>query len=146
MTNTTLTDNGTQTVSNKDMSSPTNTGFPKTSTGSTAPATTPTTVGDIYVDTTAGTAYVATGTSSSGDWQEIGAGGGGGWELIDEYVGDNTASTTGSISIASTYSQLKIEIAAYTDGNSQIGMQINGITTSSLYVRQSQQNGSVNTT
>ncbi len=40
------------------------------STGSSAPASTPTKAGDIYVDTTADVVYVAVGTASSADWQE----------------------------------------------------------------------------
>lgn len=38
---------------------------------STAPSTTPTFVGQQYVDTTADKMYVATGTSSSSDWMEV---------------------------------------------------------------------------
>jgi hypothetical protein len=41
------------------------------STGSTAPSSTPSQVGELYVDTTSGIAYIATGTSSSADWDQI---------------------------------------------------------------------------
>jgi hypothetical protein len=37
--------------------------------GSGAPSTTPTYLFQRYVDTTAGTAYIATGTASSADWK-----------------------------------------------------------------------------
>lgn len=38
-------------------------------TGSGAPATTPTAVGQHYIDTTNGVSYISVGTSSSGDWE-----------------------------------------------------------------------------
>jgi hypothetical protein len=41
---------------------------PAVSSGVAAPTTTPLTVGDIFVDTTANKIYVATGVASSGDW------------------------------------------------------------------------------
>jgi len=41
---------------------------PTISSGTSAPATTPTKVGDMFVDTTGKKIYVATGVSSSGDW------------------------------------------------------------------------------
>lgn len=44
---------------------------PGISTGAVAPASTPTAVGDIYVDTVAATVYVATGTTSAADWTGI---------------------------------------------------------------------------
>jgi len=45
------------------------------SSGAGAPATTPEAVGDIYIDTTADTVYVATDTVSSADWDLLQAGG-----------------------------------------------------------------------
>lgn len=39
--------------------------------GSGAPASTPSAVGDVYIDTTGDVAYIATGTASSADWDEI---------------------------------------------------------------------------
>ena len=45
-----------------------NDSMPIISSGTTAPATTPTKVGDVYLDTTAKKVYFATGTSSSADW------------------------------------------------------------------------------
>lgn len=41
------------------------------STGTTAPSSTPTGAGYIYIDTTAGNAYIAVGSSSSADWKLI---------------------------------------------------------------------------
>jgi len=41
---------------------------PTISTGTTTPSTTPTKVGDIFVDTAGGTLYFAKGTSTAGDW------------------------------------------------------------------------------
>jgi hypothetical protein len=41
------------------------------SSGAGAPASTPSTVGLIYIDTTAGTAYIATGVASPADWTGI---------------------------------------------------------------------------
>ena len=52
-------------------------GAPIISSGAGAPASTPTAVGNIYVDTTADTVWAAAGTASSADWkQATGAGGG----------------------------------------------------------------------
>ena len=45
----------------------------KATSGSTAPSTTPTYVWQQYIDTTNDKMYVATGTSSSSDWTEVGA-------------------------------------------------------------------------
>ena len=45
----------------------------KATSGSTAPATTPSYVWQQYIDTTNDKMYVATGTSSSSDWTEVGA-------------------------------------------------------------------------
>ena len=43
----------------------------KVSSGTTAPTSTPDSVGDIYVDTTNLKIYIATGTSSSSDWKKV---------------------------------------------------------------------------
>jgi len=51
---------------------------PLVSTGTAAPTTTPSVVGDIFVDATNNKVYVATGTASSSDWTEVTGGGGGG--------------------------------------------------------------------
>lgn len=45
--------------------------FVKRFTGTAAPATTPSKVGDIFVDTANNRTYVAHGTSSSADWKEV---------------------------------------------------------------------------
>lgn len=44
-------------------------GAPIISSGAGAPASTPTKVGDIYIDTTGDNAYIAVGTASSADWE-----------------------------------------------------------------------------
>ncbi len=44
---------------------------PTISSGTTAPSSTPDKIGDIYVNTTGTTMYVATGTSSSSDWTAV---------------------------------------------------------------------------
>ena len=41
------------------------------STGVIPPTSTPSSVGDIYIDTAAGKMYVAMGTSSSADWKKV---------------------------------------------------------------------------
>jgi len=52
-------------------------GAPIISAGAGAPSSTPTKVGDVYVDTTGDNVYAAAGTASSADWkQATGAGGG----------------------------------------------------------------------
>lgn len=43
--------------------------------GAGAPASTPAKIGNIYVDTTSGSSYIAKGTSSSADWKITGGGG-----------------------------------------------------------------------
>jgi len=45
-------------------------------TGTAAPATTPTDVGQHFIDTTGSVGYVAVGTSTSADWKETTGGGG----------------------------------------------------------------------
>lgn len=54
--------------------------LPDISSGAGAPGSTPTKVGDVYIDTTGDDAYIAVGTASSGDWEKSndGVGGGGG--------------------------------------------------------------------
>lgn len=44
---------------------------PTISSGTSAPGTTPTKVGDIFVDTNAGKVYISAGTSSSSDWKVL---------------------------------------------------------------------------
>ena len=67
-------------------------GLPVVSTGSSAPATTPSAVGDIYVDTTNSLIYIATGTSSSADWDILASGTSGTPAKGSLLVGDGTAS------------------------------------------------------
>lgn len=40
-------------------------------TGTSAPATTPSRVGDLFIDTTNNRTWISHGTSSSADWKEI---------------------------------------------------------------------------
>lgn len=44
---------------------------PERSTGTAAPTTTPTKIGNIFVDTANAKVYVATGTASSSDWTVV---------------------------------------------------------------------------
>lgn len=44
---------------------------PQVSSGIVAPTTTPTKVGNIYVDTLARKMYIAVGTANSGDWEIV---------------------------------------------------------------------------
>ena len=53
-------------------------GAPIISSGAGAPASTPSKVGDIYIDTTNDDAYIAVGTASSADWEKSNDGAGGG--------------------------------------------------------------------
>jgi len=48
--------------------SPARASTPRTSNGTAAPLTTPSKIGDIYVDTVLKKVYVGTGTASSADW------------------------------------------------------------------------------
>lgn len=66
---------------------------PTISSGAGVPASTPTKVGDIYIDTTGDDAYIAVGTASSADWEKSndGAGGGGGtWGSITGTLSNQT--------------------------------------------------------
>jgi hypothetical protein len=48
-----------------------NSAVPRIYTGTSAPGTAPTKVGDIYIDTAAGTVYVSKGTASPADWSQV---------------------------------------------------------------------------
>ena len=50
-------------------------GAPTVTTGAGAPSSTPSAEGDIYIDTTGDTSYIAVGTASSADWQAAAASG-----------------------------------------------------------------------
>lgn len=67
---------------------------PAISSGAGAPASTPSKVGDIYIDTTNDDAYIAVGTASSGDWEKSNDGAGGG--ISDGDKGDITVSASGA--------------------------------------------------
>lgn len=68
---------------------------PTISSGAGAPASTPTKVGDIYIDTTGDDAYVAVGTASSADWEKTNDGAGGG--ISDGDKGDIVVSSSGTV-------------------------------------------------
>ena len=70
-------------------------GAPIVSSGAGAPASTPTAVGDIYIDTTGDDAYIAVGTASSADWEKSNDGAGGG--ISDGDKGDITVSSSGAV-------------------------------------------------
>lgn len=67
---------------------------PTISSGAGAPGSTPTKVGDIYIDTTGDDAYIAVGTASSADWEKTNDGAGGG--ISDGDKGDITVSASGA--------------------------------------------------
>lgn len=67
---------------------------PTISSGAGAPSSTPSKVGDIYIDTTGDDAYVAVGTASSADWEKTNDGAGGG--ISDGDKGDITVSGSGA--------------------------------------------------
>lgn len=52
--------------------------LPNISSGAGVPASTPSKIGDIFIDTTNDDAYIAVGTASSADWEKTNDGGGGG--------------------------------------------------------------------
>lgn len=68
--------------------------YPDITSGAGAPASTPTKVGDIYIDTTGDDAYIAVGTASSADWEKSNDGAGGG--ISDGDKGDITVSGSGA--------------------------------------------------
>ena len=70
-------------------------GAPIISSGAGAPASTPSKVGDIYIDTTNDDAYIAVGTASSADWEKSNDGAGGG--ISDGDKGDITVSSSGAV-------------------------------------------------
>ena len=67
---------------------------PTISSGAGSPSSTPTKVGDIYIDTTGDDAYIAVGTASSADWEKTNDGTGGG--ISDGDKGDITVSGSGT--------------------------------------------------
>lgn len=72
-------------------------GAPIISSGAGAPASTPSKVGDIYIDTTGDDAYIAVGTASSADWEKSNDGTGGGGGISDGDKGDITVSGSGTV-------------------------------------------------
>lgn len=68
--------------------------YPDITSGAGAPSSTPTKVGDIYIDTTGDDAYIAVGTTSSADWEKTNDGAGGG--ISDGDKGDITVSSSGA--------------------------------------------------
>lgn len=50
--------------------------LPNISSGAGVPASTPSKIGDIFIDTTNDDAYIAVGTASSADWEKTNDGGG----------------------------------------------------------------------
>lgn len=68
-------------------------GAPIITTGSGSPGSTPATEGDIYIDTTADTSWLATGTVSSADWKQA-SGLGGGDLLASNNLNDVQSAST----------------------------------------------------
>lgn len=77
---------------------------PTISSGAGAPASTPTKVGDVYIDTTGDNAYIAVGTASSADWEisNDGAGGGGTVDVVSNVA---TSSILGRVTAGSGNSE-----------------------------------------
>lgn len=46
---------------------------PSISTGTAVPTTTPSKIGDIFIDTTNKNVYISVGTTDSGDWEHMNA-------------------------------------------------------------------------
>lgn len=69
--------------------------IPRISTGTASPATTPTYVGELFVDTTNDTAWIATGTASSADWEQIDGAGAGNVTKVGTPVNNEVAVWTG---------------------------------------------------
>jgi hypothetical protein len=69
-------------------------GAPIISSGAGAPSSTPSKVGDVYIDTTGDDAYIAVGTASSSDWEKCNDGGGGASTFIS--LTDTPANYTAS--------------------------------------------------
>ena len=78
------------------------TAVPIISTGTSAPTTTPSVVGDIFVDTTNNTVYIATGIASSADWKELGAGGGSGSGTVTNVSVVTANGVSGSVATSTT--------------------------------------------
>ena len=89
------------------------------STGAGSPSSTPSAVGDIYVDTTGDIVWVATDTASSADWDQA-TGAGGGDLLAANNLGDVASAATSFTNIkqaASTTATGVAELATITEVN-----------------------------
>lgn len=84
---------------------------PLITSGSGAPATTPSKVGNVYIDTTAPAFYYAKGTASSADWVSLSGGGGGGAGITwAEVTGTTQAAAVNYGYIANNASRVTITL------------------------------------
>ena len=96
---------------------------PTISSGAGTPGSTPTKVGDIYIDTTNDVSYLATGTASSADWTETGSGGGNNYfnnQFIDQSGG--TSDTYGVLagSVNSSNALFTVSEGIYATGTLKV--------------------------
>lgn len=81
------------------------------STGSGAPGTTPAKVDDIYIDTTAPAAYIATGTASSADWDGI---------LTDQPTHPTTSTQRGAMPAFKDYFDARTNVTTVVDADTML--------------------------
>lgn len=104
-------------------------GAPIVSSGTVAPSSTPSKVGDFYVDTTAKLAYIATGTASSADWAVLNAPVVSKLEKQIVTQGTLTASYTGAVRVyfkrAATITNVMASVSTAPTGSGSIVADVN---------------------
>ena len=83
--------------------------------GTAAPATAPSAVGDLYVDTVNDHVYIATGTSVVGDWTQVDGGGSGGGVTVSTPTGTVNSVNT-SFTVAATPKWIVADGITYFEG------------------------------
>lgn len=124
------------------------------SSGAGAPSSTPTKVGDIYIDTTGDDAYIAVGTASSADWEKSNDGAGGGNvskvgtpvdNQIGVWTGDGTIEGDTGLTFDTATDTLTAGLIVQSSGNNDLTLRTGNATTGSITIVDGA-NGNINIT